>query len=839
MPNGATQTVLVVDDNELARNVTRMALLDAGYAVEEAADGGSALRAIEQKPIDLVLLDIRLPDMNGYDLADRIRESPAGERVPIVVCSALPKQGDHARGVRAGVSDYLFKPVSSTQVVSVVRSHLIEKARLHAAVGQRYRVMVVDDEPVQRKLTSILLTAEGYDVVTAADGEEALNVARRLTPDAIVSDVLMPRLDGFRLCSAVRGDPLLMNVPVILCSSAYTEHSDGELAKQVGANALVKRSGNHRAVLSALETALVAGASPDEEDTRAAAMEPYLARVSWQLDRQLSLNARLLRQLAVREAELAILRQATQTMSRGDSVSGTLSTLLHACLDAAGLSCGAVYLSGPDQSLSLHATLGYPPAQQPLLARFFGKLSLLTSVVGLDHTVVIPGPEVPEADAERLLRLAGLRGLLIAPIPGHGEGGGVLWMGSELREIDADWTGFAMAVAGQIGHAVALGRAFTKLAEAEQRYRLIFEEAGEGLFQLTMDRVLTLANPAFVRCVGAASTPKLIAQHCRFPAFFVQPALASALCDAALTRTASAELEVRRPTGENAWLLVTLSAVRDNSGIVRSLDGLAVDMTDRRRAQELSNIEQTQRMQMQIKDQFLSQVSHELRTPLAVIDQYASILLDGLSGELGAEQREHLETITRNAVQLRAMVDDLLEVSRAATMSPSISAMPMTIGEVIEGSIDTFAATAREKHVLLSSEVEAAIPAVLADPARVTQVLMNLVGNALKFTPASGSVIVRAALEEGSERRVRVSVADTGPGIAPNEIDRVFEYLFQGENTSQTTRRGFGIGLYVCRDLVTRQGGKIWVESTVGRGTTFFFTLPLVAAEAPIAAGTK
>jgi signal transduction histidine kinase len=115
----------------------------------------------------------------------------------------------------------------------------------------------------------------------------------------------------------------------------------------------------------------------------------------------------------------------------------------------------------------------------------------------------------------------------------------------------------------------------------------------------------------------------------------------------------------------------------------------------------------------------------------------------------------------------------------------------------------------------------------------VGQIVSNLLGNAIKFTPQGGSVVVRAQIASDDGDHVHVSVADTGPGVKAEELERIFDYLYQGQNTANLARKGFGIGLHICRDLVVRQGGRIWAESEPGHGSVFHFTLPIAAAGSP------
>jgi signal transduction histidine kinase len=241
----------------------------------------------------------------------------------------------------------------------------------------------------------------------------------------------------------------------------------------------------------------------------------------------------------------------------------------------------------------------------------------------------------------------------------------------------------------------------------------------------------------------------------------------------------------------------------------------------------LTSLDMSRQQQLQFKDQFLSHVSHELRTPLTSIHQFVTILLDGLSGPVSPEQREHLDTVLRSVNQLRAMIGDLLEATRAETGKLRIESCCLAIGNVMQQAVAMLRATAHAKQVGLEVAVDRRIPLVYADPDRVLQILINLIDNAIKFTPADGSVMVRAFLVEADPAFAYVSVADTGKGISPESRALIFERLFQDPNALDNSRKGLGLGLYIVQELVRLHGGRIWVESQPGHGSTFSFTLPL------------
>jgi signal transduction histidine kinase len=237
--------------------------------------------------------------------------------------------------------------------------------------------------------------------------------------------------------------------------------------------------------------------------------------------------------------------------------------------------------------------------------------------------------------------------------------------------------------------------------------------------------------------------------------------------------------------------------------------------------------EQLRTDQMQFKDEFLSHVSHELRSPLTAIYQFVTILLDRLAGELAPKQQQYLDVVLRNVKQLQSMINDLLEVTRMQAGKLAIELQSTPIADAIGYAVNTLQGLADAKGINLSADPGAALPALCADPMRLRQILIILLDNAIKFTPANGIVRVRAGISEGDPEMVRLDVSDTGCGISPHLTERIFERLFQAADPATAGRMGLGLGLYICKELVTRQGGRIWVEKAPVQGAMFCITLPV------------
>jgi signal transduction histidine kinase len=250
---------------------------------------------------------------------------------------------------------------------------------------------------------------------------------------------------------------------------------------------------------------------------------------------------------------------------------------------------------------------------------------------------------------------------------------------------------------------------------------------------------------------------------------------------------------------------------------------------DRQRMQAESD--RMRSLQLQLRDDFLSHVSHELRSPLTSIYSFTTIVADGLAGETSPQQGDCLQIVLRNVRQLQAMIEDLLEVTQVQEGKLSIELEAVSLGEAIEYAVDTRKGVAKEKEIVVSVQCSAGLPMAYANATRVRQVLTILLDNALKFTPVGGLVNVEAGIHQKNEGFLLVKVSDTGCGIAPETVERVFGHLYQLSDLAiescRAGRKGLGLGLQIAKELVTRLGGEIWVNSELQKGSHFFFTLPV------------
>jgi signal transduction histidine kinase len=222
------------------------------------------------------------------------------------------------------------------------------------------------------------------------------------------------------------------------------------------------------------------------------------------------------------------------------------------------------------------------------------------------------------------------------------------------------------------------------------------------------------------------------------------------------------------------------------------------------------------------KSEFLANMSHELRTPLNAIIGFSQVLRERMFGELNEKQEEYLDDILSSGNHLLSLIDDVLDLSKVEAGQVELEVATFSLREALERGVVMVRERATTNGIAIELEAGPNVDIVTGDERRIRQVIFNLLSNAVKFTPPGGAVDVRAARVDGE---VRVAVADTGPGIARDDQERIFEEFQQAEAGIEQ-RDGTGLGLALSKRLVGLHGGRIWVESELGKGSTFTFTLP-------------
>ena len=223
-----------------------------------------------------------------------------------------------------------------------------------------------------------------------------------------------------------------------------------------------------------------------------------------------------------------------------------------------------------------------------------------------------------------------------------------------------------------------------------------------------------------------------------------------------------------------------------------------------------------------MKDDFLSNVNHELKTPLVSVEGYSELLSDGTLGELNDRQKKAVDTIIRNAKRLERLIDSIMYLSIEKAGRMQYTFKPLQIDNVIEQSVLDMLPQINKHNLNIKKDVQDNLPLIQADKDKIMQVIINLVGNAIKFTP-SGEIVIKAYMDD---EKLHIEINDTGVGIPEEHINNLFDRFYQGNASTKRKYGGTGLGLHISKHIVEAHHGKIWAESEKGIGTTIHVTLP-------------
>lgn len=830
-------TILLVEDNPITRKLVRFTLGQKGYDVIEATDGDSALKMVAERQPDLVLQDLVLPDVDGFELAARLRASLAGSMVPILAFSGFVTKLEEARISAVGFDDVIVKPIEPSRLVQIVQAHLPERRAPLELFGRGKRILVADDDPLQGKLTVFRLERLGFEAALVFDGAQALASVRERAPDLLLSDIMMPGVDGFRLCLEVRKDARLRDLPVVLMTSSYIDEEDRRLARQAGATNFVLRTPSLGDVMDAVRAAVTStGPAPAPSVDHSEVEREHAQRVIQQLERQVQMNAGISQRCSLLAAELSILSGISSALTRHEDFDAALDEVLAACFDAGGISTGVLYLFEAEKGVRARAFGMASSWSESSLAGFFGDIDGLRAALPTGVCILIPSEDSKMGRAREALSAAGVTSALAIPLAYRGQLLGSLFIASKTEPLaEEDRLAFVTGVAGQIAQAIALVRTFSDKAASERAaqetattLRAMMDSMADGVIVADSSQRVLYSNTAAAHLLGDLVDAPLGEQpvHTRqllpdrvTPYPPDQLPLRRAIRGERVER---AEMFVRQDVGQRGtWLSVNAQPVVDTAG--RQHGGVAVfrDVSAERTAQE----------QLMVADRMASigmlaaGVAHEINNPLAAVMGHLDLVCTDLEMMTrGLSASDPLTELHEDVLEARAAATRVCQITRdlkifARTEEDKV--VPVDVHDVIESSVRLAWNEIRHRARLIKDL--ATVPQVDANESRLGQVFLNLIVNAAQAIEEGAAdqneIRIATRLAEG---RVTVSISDTGSGIPPEILSEIFTPFV----TTKPPGVGTGLGLAICRRILNTIGADIDVSSELGRGSTFTVTFP-------------
>lgn len=433
-------------------------------------------------------------------------------------------------------------------------------------------------------------------------------------------------------------------------------------------------------------------------------------------------------------------------------------------------------------------------------------------------------------DEKRLLERGGIKSLLCVPMAVAGRTVGLLGFDS-IRGVK-EWTEADIALLRMVADIVANAQARIRTQDQLIKVSRAVEQSPVAVIITDKDGAIEYVNSAFSE-ITEYQPEEIMGGNPRILKSEMTPAETHAdLWKTVLEGgTWSGEFVNVRKSGGLYPAAARISAVRDSRGAITHLVGVQEDITERKRSEEdLLHATRQAKAANQAKSAFLATMSHEIRTPMNAIIGMAELLRDT---ELTAQQARYVDIFQRGGETLLELINSVLDLSKIEADRLELEHAPFDLGDVVEVASVVVGAQASSKNLELLYRITPDVPrSVVGDATRLRQVLMNLLGNAVKFTD-SGQVLltVQPDPDRAEQAHLLFSIADTGIGIATDKCEAVFESFTQADSSTTRTHGGTGLGLTISKRIVELMGGRIWVESELGKGSTFFFSVPLQVAE--------
>lgn len=372
------------------------------------------------------------------------------------------------------------------------------------------------------------------------------------------------------------------------------------------------------------------------------------------------------------------------------------------------------------------------------------------------------------------------------------------------------------------------------LKESEKKYRMIFENSPLGIFDFDKNGIVTHCNDKIAEILGI---PKE-----RIIGFNMNISLKDEKMKTAFREVLSLRLGhfegeyTAEGNGKKAFIKADYSPNVSDDGTLLGGVGIVEDIGERKIAEEklrkytaeLSKANKELESLDRMKNELLSNVSHELRTPLTSIKGYSDVLMEGSLGEINYQQLRVVNTIIRNTERLRRLIDSLLYVSMAEAEAISYDFSKTYTSELIDNAVTDMAMPIAEKNIEVLRHVQEDLPQIEGDAEKLTDMLTNILDNAIKFTPLGGKISIFAAKEE---EKIHISIQDNGIGIPPDLLPNLFQKFYQIDPSIRRKYGGTGLGLFICKKIVDAHKGKIWIESEQRKGTTVHILLPILQGD--------
>jgi len=644
------------------------------------------------------------------------------------------------------------------------------------------KILVVDDEQIIRNLFSKTLGREGYEVVTAKEGDEALKLFAKDTFNLAIMDIKLPGgVDGVKLLKQFKEtDP---DIEGMIITGWASLESAIEALKNGASEYLTKPFDRIEDVVRVINRLV----EKQKLTVKNKQLQEEIKRQRDELER--------------RAFELGILYDVSEAISYTLDYKQLFELIMDSLSKVIDYDiCASFILTEKGGSLVVKAakavTKDFVGEVKKNVIEAFSSLSGQTIN---EEDISVSLEDIPRPGKEEKAP-ARVKSFFNVPLIVKDKVVGMLNV-SSFRKDAFSLTSIRIIYTISYQAAIAVERLRSIIAAEKSKMESMVESMTEGVVMIDERGRMVILNPQARQMLGfgldkeisifALSNLDKIFQECQDKKKLVTK-------------------EILIPQ-EKKVLQCNVSPVKgDEEGKIIGMVAILRDITKEKEVDRM-------------KTEFISTVSHELRTPLTTIKEFVSILLDEIPGNINKDQKEYLTIVKGNTDRLVRLIVNLLDISRIETGRVKLKRVLVNPVTLVKDVILSMGVEANKKKIKLETFFEPTLPDLYIDPDRITQVFTNLIGNAIKFTPEGGRITVEL---KDRKKEVVASVADTGIGISPENLDKVFNRFQQIDRVDGPGAKGTGLGLSISKALVEMHKGRIWAESEPGKGSKFIFTLP-------------
>jgi len=767
--------ILVVDDHPNTATTLARSLAQLGPRVDviSAVSGREALEKVKSSGVDILITDMIMPEMTGLELIEKMQNHPGGRPAFTYLVTAYDVPGLKVTAHRLKVNEVIVKPVRPERICQIATEameemkHLTRPVKKAADRKKKFKILVADDRPDNITLLTRYLEYEGYENVIARDGLEALEKVRDELPDLVLLDINMPNKDGFTVLEEIRADPAVEHIPVIILTAARLDAADIQSGLNLGADDYVTKPFDRHELMARIRTKL-----------RVKEAEDVIRR---------------------RNRELSLLPEIGKELSARLDIKELANVLLKRTVETLGANQGGMIMLDARESVEQSFQFRLSPMSFSNDQTIISENSL-KAIKEQGRGFIIHDTQGdqnwPDAASNELIR-----SVVIAPLFGRHQLLGLLALTHEQDHyFNMEHLLLLQAIASQAAIAIENASLYSNVAHEQQRLAAVLRNAADAILMFDPQGRLSLLNPAAERLFTD------------FSARLNQPMEHGFGYDEFIEMIEKARNSPVAASGEVTWpdkrVFAAHLAPIESGGIVAILH----DVT------RFKDVEK-------VKDEFIATASHDLKNPITAILGFSQLITQ--AGPFNEVQLNFVHRIQSAAGTMNELVQNMMQLAQV-DLNTSHLHLPVEMGALLSEIADEFLPQAQAKAQILNFiPLQESVP-VNGDPLQLRQVFRNLVGNAIKYTPADGTITLSPKVKNGN---LVVEIQDTGYGIPASDLPFIFDRFYRVREGRNAQEEGNGLGLAIVKSIVEQHNGQINVQSQSEKGSTFSIELPVITAE--------